>query len=347
MKNYFFIGLIICLSISCKERTPVTPPEVIERIEIDTLDLTNTTFDRRFGVWDMKFDSKDRLWIGTTNGLLMYDSQTKAWKTFDKSTFPPPQGYLTDSQVYYIEIDKSDNVYVRVGQVNNQLYIFNGTAWRVDTLQGSIYRFKMDNKNNTLWIGTSKGLVSVKNGVKTLYDKNNSILIPKPTSNEVYYDILGMDTEPNGTLWFGADADLIKFDGINWQRFKNADLPNKGWIVKTVKIDNNGLIFIDGYEVIYTFNGEKVIQDLTATFKKYDDWRISDFYFNPFSNNVFFQRPYDILYQNRDNQTFKVISSGNSKLPQVSSTPCIAFDSKGNAWIAKSSFIGKLPSNFR
>jgi hypothetical protein len=347
MKNLFFFLLLINLLTSCKDKIPPVTPKVVEQIQIDTIDLTNTTFDRRFGVWDMKFDSKDRLWIGTTNGLLMYDQQTKVWQTFDKSNFPPPNGFSIDYDVYHIEIDKNDNVYVQVGQVNNQLYVFNGTTWRVDSLPNYLRFFTLDNKNNTLWVGTDSGLLSIKNGVRKLYDKDNSILTTMPPPNQTFYYTLGMDTDSNGTLWFGHDGDLVKFDGTNWQRFKNADLPNKGWITRHVRIDNNGLIFIAGYDVCYTFNGKAVVQNLSDTLKVHGLTYVDEMYFNPTTNNVFFRTFFNVLYYNRDKQAFQVIDTDNSKLPQRNSMPCIAFDSKGNAWIAKSSFIGQLPKTIR
>ena len=346
MKNLTSLTFFVILLMSCKDKKPVLPQPPVEYFQIDSIDLSNTNFNRRFGVYDMKFDSKDRIWLGTSSGLMMYDQQTKVWQIFDKNNFPPPPGFSIDYIVYNIEIDNNDNVYVTVGQVNHQLYIFNGTSWRTDSLAGHVRFLKNDKKNNILWVSTSAGLLSIKNGIKTLYNKSNSILTTLPPPNETSYYIFQVGTKPDGTVWLGADGDLLKFDGRNWQRFDNKMLPNKGLITNYLEVDSNGVVFVGISDVFYSFDGQN-ITNLTDSIKKYRTGNVFDFYCSPSTNNLFLQNGSDILYYNRVKNTYQVIDSKNSNLSQSGSSSCIAFDSKGDAWVAKSSFVGKLPVNIR
>jgi hypothetical protein len=347
MKNLLILLSTFAFVISCKEKTLDSPIEIVEKIKIDTLSFSGVSFKASFGVYDMKFDSKDRLWVGTTNGLLMYDQQTAKWTRFDDSNFPPPSGFSIDYNVEEIEIDNKDNVYVKIGQLNNQIYIFNGTNWRTEELSGYLRYLKFDKKKNNLWLGTSAGLLSYKDGVKMLYDKNNSILSTKPEPNEKQYEILKMETEPNGTLWFSDRYKLIKFDGKNWEKFDNDIFPNKGWIIEVVGIDNNGLIYLNRNKQSFIFDGTNVIRNTTDTLKKYGIDYIEKIYTNPQTNNSFVKSYFDILFNDKKKEIYKSINSNNSSLPFLNTGVCIAFDSKGSAWIAKSSFIGKLPDDFK
>jgi hypothetical protein len=347
MKNLLILLSTFLFVISCKEKAPVSPIEIVEKIKIDTLSFSGVSFNTSFGVYDMKFDSKDRLWVGTTNGLLMYDQQTERWTRFDESNFPPPKGFSIDYIVDQIEIDNKDNVYVKVGLVNYQIYIFNGTNWRTDELPGWLRYLKFDKKNNNLWFSTSAGLLSYKNGIKMFYDKNNSILSTMPEPNQNYYQLLRMETEPNGTLWFGDGYKMIKFDGKNWEKFDYDKFPNKGWIIHVVGIDNNGLIYLNRYDQSFVFDGTNIIRNTTDTLKKYGIDYIEKIYTNPQTNNSFIKAGFGILFNDKKKETYKSINPSNSNMPSLSTGVCIAFDSKGSAWIAKSSFIGKLPESLR
>lgn len=346
MKNLTSLAFFVILLMSCKDKKPILPQPPVAYFQIDSIDLSNTTFNRRFEVYDMKFDSKDRIWLGTSSGLMMYDQQTKVWQIFDKNNFPSPPGFSIDYIVYHVEIDNNDNVYITVGQVNNQLYIFNGATWRTDSLAGYIRFLKMDKKNNTLWLSTGAGLLSIKNGIKTLYNKSNSILTTLPPPNETSYDIFQIGTKADGTVWLGADGDLIKFDGTSWQRFGNKILPNKGLVTRYVSVDKNGVVFVGVSDVFYSFDGQNIV-NLTDSIKKYRTGTVFDFYCSPSTNNLFLQNGSSILYYNRDKNTYQVIDSKNSNLSRSGAFSCIAFDSKGDAWVAKSSFVGKLPVSIR
>jgi hypothetical protein len=348
MRNLLLLLTIFIFAVSCKEKIQDSPIEIVEKIKIDTLSFKGVSFSTRFGVYDMKFDSKDRLWVGTTNGLLMYDQQTERWTRFDESNFPPPKGYSTDYIVEQIEIDNNDNVYVKVGQGNYPIYIFNGTNWKAEQLPGYLSYMKFDKRNNNLWLGTSGGLLLKNNGINKLYDKTNSPLITSPEPNTNSYEILRMDIEPNGTFWTTNSYSLMKFDGTNWENIDYREFPNKGWIMRITGIDNNGLIHLNRLDQSFVFDGKNIIRNTTDTLKKYGVDYIEQIYTNPQTNNSFIKAGFGILFNDRKRDTYKTLNSTNINFPPfLSSGVCIAFDSKGSAWIAKSSFIGKLPNDLK
>ena len=93
---------------------------------------------------------------------------------------------------------------------------------------------------NNLWVGSNYGLrkfVPGNNSTFTLYDTTNSGL---PSDY-----ILDVKADPNGGIWIGTAAGLVRFDGVNWMTYNQANTGMPGVVVADVaRRSSDGLIAI-------------------------------------------------------------------------------------------------------
>lgn len=83
----------------------------------------------------------------------------------------------------------------------------------------------------TLWIGTSHGLVTIKDDVISYYDSIDDLYTPWITALEVGSD---------GTLWIGTDFGVYSYSN---ETFSNVDISGQMWDVVSLFRDSQGVLW--------------------------------------------------------------------------------------------------------
>lgn len=177
--------------------------------------------------------NNDKLWIGTfNNGVVVYDLISKQVE----HKFLPLvlKTYLNNASVYTIK--KYDNQNILIGTFGKGLIKYNHvfkTFITIDYLKGeakslssNLVRTLMVDKNNNLWVGTSKGLNRVDvNGFVTTYFYD--------VNRQYGEDILSIFEDTNHNIWVGTKAKgLFKLEGGS---FTPVTLSNNKLVVSSIR----------------------------------------------------------------------------------------------------------------
>ena len=175
----------------------------------------------------IKFDRKNRLWIGTNNGLYMHDGET--WTVYNKSNS------ILSKSVQSMAFDRSNRLWC--GTCGGGLFCFDGTQWSNYTTSNSslpsdyVGLVTIDN-NDVLWLNCRDprypdkmmseygfGLTRFDRNTWTTYNHSNSLL-----PSDCFWDI---QVDADNRLWIAttSDAGLVCFDGTAWTTY---DTENSG-----------------------------------------------------------------------------------------------------------------------
>ena len=175
------------------------------------------------------------LWIGTSNGLLRYDTSGKeAVEVYDNTN------KLLSNGIFAIAIDK--NGFPWVGTYGGGLSHFNGKIWKnfntPDGLNDAfIYDIKIEKKS--IWLATWSGVNFSKledrnkNSWKNLtVDNSNGGLI----DNWVY----AVEIEKSGRIWFGTESGISTLYKGTWKKFNHSN--GLGASYEKVKRENEAIM---------------------------------------------------------------------------------------------------------
>ena len=174
------------------------------------------------------------LWIGTSSGLLRYDTETR-----DKYDIFDNQNVLLSNGIFGIVLDGNDNPWITT--YGGGLSHFDGNQWyNINTPQGLgdsfVYDLEIDH-TDTLWIATWSGANRV-NG--DLFSRNSWQSFTKKTTQGGLIDDWVYDIEigEDGRVWFGTESGISVFDGNKWQSWNHTN--GLGASIDLVKKDNLG-----------------------------------------------------------------------------------------------------------
>jgi hypothetical protein len=173
----------------------------------------------------IEIDSKGNYWIGTNNGISMYDGQN--WISYNTSN-----SGLVSNNIKSVSIDKYDIKWIGT---SNGLSKFDNSKWTTFDSNNSglqknwITKVTCDS-SNIKWIGTSDGLYKFDDKNWTLFNSSNSNL----TENMIWT----ISVDKNNIKWIGTNNKLNRFDDINWKSYNlshgvraiSFENPNKLWI---------------------------------------------------------------------------------------------------------------------
>ncbi len=165
----------------------------------------------REGSYEFAFDSKNRVWLGTIQGLLMLDYNQTLFNTSDDrwETFTQFQG----NEIVSIAIDYKDRVWI--GTASGGGVLNNGEFTSINPpLSNDIKKVRVDTWG-IVWFLTARGLSRYDPHTRkwTNYTQSNSQLIPNPDPLNItsFYTALHIDDQ-NGFLLVGTQAGLSRFD---------------------------------------------------------------------------------------------------------------------------------------
>jgi ligand-binding sensor domain-containing protein len=175
----------------------------------------------------IKFDRKNRLWIGTNNGLYMRDGET--WTVYNKNNS------ILSKSVQSMAFDSSNRLWC--GTSGGGLFCFDGTQWSNYTTSNSsipsnyVGLVTVDN-NDILWLNCRDprypdkmgseyglGLTRFDGNACTTYNHNNS-----PLPSDCFWDV---QVDADNRLWIATagDVGLVCYDETVWTTY---DTDNSG-----------------------------------------------------------------------------------------------------------------------
>ncbi len=196
-------------------------------------------------IYDLKFDSRERLWLATNKGLACFDGVN--WTIYNTENSDLPQNFIMD-----LEIDENDVLWL--GLLDAGLMRFDGAAWRRYDLgqsplpAGSVFAIEVDNEQN-VWLGGYSGLIKYDG---TKWHKFGA----EPGSPQSSLNCLEADSA--GSLWFGATGanPLGRYDGTNFFVYDSTTAPFSREQVNVIYTGKQGNIWIgSSYSGLYKFDG--------------------------------------------------------------------------------------------
>jgi ligand-binding sensor domain-containing protein len=231
---------------------------------------------------DIGFDSQDRIWLATANGLARYQSNN--WLAFNSANTP-----LSNDFVHSLSNDTDDYIWVGTRDSLNKfkdtvwtkyfvnqtllesnfvndiktdkngvawfateigLASYNGAVWNFyeNTRQYKCRKLAFDN-NGVLWVATDSGAAKFNAGNFEFFNTNNS-LIPSDFVTFITFDVFN-------NMWVGTDNGLAKYNGTNWTIYNvgNSGLPDNYILYLTFEGNThcwigtmNGLAMFDGID---------------------------------------------------------------------------------------------------
>ncbi|MFN8323370.1 MAG: two-component regulator propeller domain-containing protein [Chitinophagales bacterium] len=157
-------------------------------------------------------DKNGNLWVGTDEGLAMYDGTN--WTITDTSNSNIP-----GNQIRSIAFDSLNHLWV--GTLQYGLGIYDGTNWIKYTTANSILpddqvRSIAFDSSNTAWIGTVGGVIHISDEGWILYDMFNSPLGANNV-NKIFVD-------KDDVKWIGTvNGGISRKQGNTWSVYKNTN----------------------------------------------------------------------------------------------------------------------------
>ncbi|MBN1599019.1 MAG: response regulator [Bacteroidales bacterium] len=160
------------------------------------------------GSWYLYKDSKQRILIGTVNGLKVYTPSRNTWQIYSSDMNNPKS--LSDNWIIYIMEDSKSRIWI--GTHGGGLNIWeesNNTFKSYNTrngLSGNVINAIQEDSKGNLWISTNKGLTKFNYDSLEFvnYDVNDGI-------QDNRFNIAATFKDKNGCLYFGGINGLTYF----------------------------------------------------------------------------------------------------------------------------------------
>ena len=234
---------------------------IINRNTLETkIITTNSKPDKIIGnnVHSIFADSKGYIWIGTRNGITIFDKKTRKFYNANDILKIDINSKFNELRIYDIKEDYKGNIWI---STKNGLYRYNYNSNTINSFFASNDTLSLcDNtvliticdKNGNIWIGTKSGLNKYDYTTNKFYRignkkfnilnyKNN--LYPIPSNQYIYHIVEDLFDE--NVLWIGTGSGLNKFYK-NTQMFEYYNvkdgLPN-GTIYELIQ-DKNGNLWM-------------------------------------------------------------------------------------------------------
>jgi ligand-binding sensor domain-containing protein len=213
-------------------------------------------------------EADGKLWIGTFNGLFLFDKNTKRF--IDIESQIKDIRLLRKSPIRKIHRDRKGNLWVSawypgVYKINFENNTFKGYyTINANNDMGAIAstRSILESKNGTIWVGTRGGLLKYMADADTFKIYKNDLKDPESLSENTPFCLYEDEKE---TLWVGTYGGGLNKMDVATGKFKH-------YSTKHGLIDNNVIsIYPDkeGNLWLATFGGVSFFNPHTETFRNY------------------------------------------------------------------------------
>lgn len=194
-------------------------------------------------------DSQNKIWVGTDNGLAIYDGTN--WIIYNKTN-----SGLKSNEILSIKFD--DNGITWIGAYTG-LYRFDGTNWiRYNDSQNSIWTNDLQLDNGHIWLATTSGIVRLTSEnleyfYDSVYNYPTKIIssVEKDNSGNVWFCHLNSSTARNGISVYNGSAFQNYYLGTtsNAMNYISVDEDNNKWICS-----NEGLFKLSLSNTLNVYN---------------------------------------------------------------------------------------------
>ncbi len=234
-------------------------------------------------------DSKQRMWLGTTKGILMLNQHTNRKHLINE------KNGLTDSYVRSMAEDNSGRIWVGTDQ---GVFVVEDTIavkqlGRSEGLLHAKVRALLKDEAGRMWVGTDDGL-SVFDGYNKIKDytlqnglasnnilylfedskaniwagtkygaariKNDSVVCYCADGMLINNRVRAIAEDENGVMWFGTREGISKFDGTHWQHITTKNGLNHDRIRDILKDRNGNLWFATYFGGISRYAGDPFVR---------------------------------------------------------------------------------------
>jgi signal transduction histidine kinase/ligand-binding sensor domain-containing protein len=189
-------------------------------------------------------DSRDRIWLGTRNGVCLYQHETGRFVPFQEYFQIRIPDYFKGNRVYCIIEDSKGNMWMGTGngifilntQTKSTRIIQTGDSGPLHISNNLVYSL-LEDRDEQIWIATSNGLNKFVPEEGRIYQ-----YFRDPYSKNTLRDnfIISLCEDNNGNIWIGTSTGLNRFnkaDSIFTQYTMDNGLPSN--IIYDIMEDSN------------------------------------------------------------------------------------------------------------
>jgi ligand-binding sensor domain-containing protein len=159
------------------------------------------------------------LWVGTSGGVIRYDTKTDNFKLYDNQT-----GLLSNG-IFHIDRIRGK---LAVGTYGGGLSLLDEKTGKWDTYNipeglGDAFVYDMlEAKNGDIWIATWSGVNRIRGG--NLRDRSKwDLYTVDNTKGGVINDwVYGLAEGKDGIIWMATEGGLVKFQNGKWENWNHA-----------------------------------------------------------------------------------------------------------------------------
>ena len=214
--------------------------------DIKSLDVTSGLLTSY--VYCVFQDSKQRIWVGSYNGLSMYDGQNFTHYTKEQG--------LASNFVYKISEDSKGNILLgtRGDGTKGGLSVYDGLSFtnisEKEGLSGHFITAIYPDKIGGYWLGTYKGAMYYDGSTYTLYTTHEGL------PHNMIHAITG-DSE--GNIYFGTQGGLAIYNGNSFRYLRQKE-GLKGNSVRALLLDSKSNIWIGTRQGLHYYKDDILYQ---------------------------------------------------------------------------------------
>ncbi|MFN0315935.1 MAG: two-component regulator propeller domain-containing protein [Burkholderiales bacterium] len=160
------------------------------------------------------------LWVGTSGGVVRYDTTTDQHKLFDVSS-----GLLANGVFHLSKLDG----HLAVGTYGGGLAIMkeDGNGWEIynipEGLADAFVYSVLKAKNGDVWIATWSGANRVAGGALKDPSKWETYTVENTQGGLPNDWVYALAQGPDDAIWFATEGGLARYHDGRWQRWKHQD----------------------------------------------------------------------------------------------------------------------------
>lgn len=278
-------------------------------------------------VLSIAFDEFGRSWIGTWDGVSVFDGESWLSYTTENSALEHTSAWADT-----IEVDLEGRIWIGLRGGTDEyiggLIVADGELWEVyleenSPLQGSVHTIAFD-KTNRAWIGTDNGIQIIDGSDWISLNKNNSGLVDNI--------VTVIEFDESGRAWIGTVKGLSVYDGETWLSYTEENSNIMENYVRCIEFDQRGKVWIGVYGGVSVFDGESwtnnqwIVRDPGSVHPDTVHAITKDTH----GHILFISTSALRIY---DGNLWMEYNSENSGFPNTTADD-IAIDPQGNIWIA-------------
>ena len=162
----------------------------------------------------------DLMWVGTSGGIIRYDTKTDQYKLYDNRS-----GLLSNGVFYVGKLGSQ----IAIGTYGGGLSLLDPatekwTNYNVPHGLADAFVYEvLEARNGDVWIATWSGANRIRGG--KLEDRSAwDTYTVENTNGGLPNDwVYGLDEAPDGTIWLGTEGGLAHFKDDKWQNWQHED----------------------------------------------------------------------------------------------------------------------------